>query len=456
MTPYKIKHLKFIKLHIILTLLFYSLILQGQNNKTIDKIIAIIGNNIVLYSDLEKQFLQFNSQGYDIDSSFKCQIFEDLIFEKILIHKATLDSIIVEEKEVENAMDRRLDMLIEQIGSKKKLEEFYGKSTLKIKDEMRELMKNQLLAQRMQEKIITDVKITPSQVQHFFNSFHSDSIPLIDSEIEIAQIVIQPKPNKKSIVEAKEKLIQIKERIEKGSSFSTMAILYSEDPGSAKNGGVYTGVKRGQFVKDFEAIAFTLQKNEISNPFETKFGWHIVELLEKKGQEIDLRHILIAPKINETQINESKNILDSIKSSIEDGLLSFEKAVEEYSEDKDTKFNKGLILNPNTSNSKFEINQLDKSLYYSIEYLKIGELSNPLPFMNNDGKNAFRIIMLKSKSEPHKANLTDDYQKIQEIALQNKQNELLKTWVEKTIKNTFININSEYLNCDFSTNWTNQ
>ena len=451
----KTKHLKFIKIHILFILLFTCFTANGQKTKVIDKVIAIIGNDIILYSDVEKQYLQFVAQGYEIDTSFKCQIFEDFIFEKLLIHHAVLDSVMVEDSEVEEAMDRRINMLIQQIGSQQKLEEFYGKSTLEIKDEMRELMKDQMLAQRMQETILTDIKVTPSEIQQHFNSFNKDSLPLINAEIEIAQIVIQPKSNNQQINEAKEKLIDIKKKIIEGNSFSTMAILYSEDPGSSKNGGVYNGVKRGQFVKEFEAVVFALQQNEISEPFKTKFGWHIVELLEKRGQEVDLRHILITPKIDEFQLNEAQNTLDSIKSAIEKGAITFEEAVNKYSADKETKFNKGLILNPETNNSKFEINQLDKSLYYSIENLKVGSLSNPLPYITNEGNNAFRIILLKSKSEPHKANLQDDYQKIQEIALQNKQNEELKNWVKKKTKETYINIISQYLYCNFSTNWLN-
>lgn len=426
---------------------------QPPEGKVVDMILATVGGNYIMLSDVENQYQQFVLSGGQESDDMKCSILEDLMFEKLLIHQAGIDSIEVTEEEVDGMMDRRIDMLIRQIGSKNRLEEFYGKTVIEIKEEMRPLVRNQLIAQKMQGQIVQGITITPGEVREYFNAIHPDSLPYVNSQVEVAQIVKMPDISAEAKEEARQKLLDIKQRVANGSKFSTMAILYSEDPGSARNGGEYKGVKRGQFVKEFEAVAFALREGEVSDPFETEYGWHIVELIAKRGQEIDVRHILIVPKISEKDLDEAKRFIDSLRVMIEDGFITFQEAAEKYSEDELTKNNGGMLVNPMTGDSKFEIAELDRSVYFTIEGVNVGEISRSFLFKTPDNKDAFRIIMLVSRSDPHRANLQDDYTKIKDAALIAKQQKVLDEWTADTIEDTYVMVKN-VMNCEFRTNWT--
>jgi peptidyl-prolyl cis-trans isomerase SurA len=426
---------------------------QPPEGKVVDMILAMVGGNYIMLSDVENQYQQFVLSGGQESEDMKCSILEDLMFEKLLIHQAEIDSIEVTEEEVEGMMDRRIDMLIRQIGSKNRLEEFYGKTVVEIKEEMRPLVRNQLIAQKMQGQIVQGITITPGEVREYFNAIHPDSLPYVNSQVEVAQIVKMPDISEEAKEEAKQKLLEIKQRVASGSKFSTMAILYSEDPGSARNGGEYKGVKRGQFVKEFEAVAFALREGEVSDPFETEYGWHIVELIAKRGQEIDVRHILIVPKIKEEDLEEAKRFIDSLRVMIEDGFITFQEAAEKYSEDDLTKNNGGVLVNPMTGDSKFEIAELERSVYFTIEGVNVGEISRSFLYKTPDNKDAFRIIMLISRSDPHRANLQDDYTKIKDAALIAKQQKILDEWTADTIEDTYVMVKN-VMNCEFRTNWT--
>jgi peptidyl-prolyl cis-trans isomerase SurA len=428
-------------------------IAQPPEGKVVDMVLAMVGGNYILLSDVENQYQQYLLSSGKESDEVKCAIFEDLLFEKLLIHQAEIDSIEVSEEEVDNMMDRRIDMLVRQIGSKKRLEEFYGKTVIEIKEEMRPLVRNQLIAQRMQGKIVQGISITPGEVREYFNAINPDSLPYVNSQVEVAQIVKLPDISEEAKEEAKQKLLDIKGRIASGSKFSTMAILYSEDPGSARNGGEYKGVKRGQFVKEFEAVAFALREGEVSDPFETEYGWHIVELIAKRGQEIDVRHILIVPQIREKDLIEAKRFVDSLRVMIEDGFISFHEAAEKYSDDDLTKNNGGVLVNPMSGDSKFEIAELDRSVYFTIEDVNVGEVSRSYLYKTADNKDAYRIILLMSRSDPHRANLQDDYTKIKDAALVAKQQKVLDEWTADTIDDTFVMVKN-VMNCDFRTNWT--
>jgi len=441
-------------LRIVLFLLLpFLTIAQPPEGKVVDMVLAMVGGNYILLSDVENQYQQYLLSSGKESDEVKCAIFEDLLFEKLLIHQAEIDSIEVSEEEVDNMMDRRIDMLVRQIGSKKRLEEFYGKTVIEIKEEMRPLVRNQLIAQRMQGKIVQGISITPGEVREYFNAINPDSLPYVNSQVEVAQIVKLPDISEEAKEEAKQKLLDIKGRIASGSKFSTMAILYSEDPGSARNGGEYKGVKRGQFVKEFEAVAFALREGEVSDPFETEYGWHIVELIAKRGQEIDVRHILIVPQIREKDLIEAKRFVDSLRVMIEDGFISFHEAAEKYSDDDLTKNNGGVLVNPMSGDSKFEIAELDRSVYFTIEDVNVGEVSRSYLYKTADNKDAYRIILLMSRSDPHRANLQDDYTKIKDAALVAKQQKVLDEWTADTIDDTFVMVKN-VMNCDFRTNWT--
>lgn len=449
------KTLKFINL---LAFCLITLIVQAQPEKgvLVEGVVAIVGKNIILKSEIDEQFEQFKRQNFGATEINNCVVLEEMLMQKLLVHHAEIDSIDVSDEEVEGNMDRRLEQLIMQMGGdKRKLEDYYGKSIIEIKEEMRILMKEQLVAQRMQYSITDGLEITPSEVQEFYNAIPKDSLPLINTEIEVSQIVKYPEVSREAELETIEKLKGLKERIEKGSSFSSMAILYSEDPGSNKNGGEYKGIKRGQFVKEFESVAFNMKKGEVSNPFKTEYGYHIVQLIEKRGEELDLRHILIKPKLSQTDLAEAKNFLDTVYQIIARGELTWEQAAVKYSEDEQTKYNAGIISNFETGDAKFELSQIDRTIYNAVKDLKPGEIGKAEFFRTFDQKEAFRIVKLNNRIEPHKANMQDDYQRLKAMAMQKKQFEKMEKWINEKIEETYFKIHHEYLeDCTMNKRWT--
>lgn len=421
----------------------------------VDGVLAVVGKNVVLKSDLN-QALEAQQKQNPQAKLDQCRVFEDLLLEKLLLHQADLDSVVVADEEVQANIDRRIAVFIQQIGSEQRLEQYYGKSVLEIKEEMSDLVRNQLTAQRMMGTINGDVEITPTEVRQFYESIPEDSIPLVNAEIRYSEIVKYPKVSKEAKQEAIDKLKEIKGRIENGSSFSTMAVLYSEDPGSARNGGEYKGIKRGQFVKEFEAVAFNLGLNEISEPFETEYGYHIVQLQMKRGQELDLRHVLIKPKISAENLEKAKESLDSIRRLILADSLSFEEAARAFSDEEATKLNGGQVMNPQTGDARWETGQLEKNIFYALESIEEGTLTEPVFFRTRDEKEGYKLLKLGDRTEAHKANLNQDYQRIMEIAKAMKQNEIMESWVNDKIKDTYVRVNSSYLNCTFDRAWINQ
>jgi len=423
---------------------------RGQR---VDGTAAIVGGQMLTVSEIENTYEQLvlDLAGQP-DSANKCQIFEDQLFEMLLIHHADLDSVVVDDAEVDNMMNRRLDMLIRQVGSQKRLEDFYEKSVVEIKEDMRPLMRNQLIAQKMNGEITKNLSVTPGAVKSFFKGLPDDSIPRVPSQVEVAQIVVYPDFSQESIDATIAELNDIRTRVLDGSNFSTMAVLYSEDPGSSSNGGRYDGVKRGQFVVEFEAVAFALERGEISQPFATEYGYHIVQLIEKRGQVVDLRHILIKPELGPAQLQASESTLDSIRTLVIDGVYSFEEAAQEFSDDAITKNSKGLLVNENSGDSKFQMNELDRAVYFNIEGLSVGGISPVHRFQKPDGTEGYRILKLVSRSEPHRATLTGDYQLIKDMATAALQEKMVKRWVERKISETFVRVNN-YCNCEFEFNW---
>lgn len=433
-------------IYLSLSLLCFSVLTQGQP-KTVDGVVAVVGGDIILKSDIDEQYDVFNRQNFGENVSY-CGVFEELLFQKLLIHHAEIDSVTVGEDEVESNMDRRIEQLIQQMGDQKKLEEFYGKSVVEIKEEMRILIREQLTAQRMQMTVVEGIEVTPSEVREFYERLPEDSIPLINAEVELRQIVKYPEISKEAQQEVIDKLIGLKDRIENGTSFSSMAILYSEDPGSNKKGGEYKAIQRGVFVKEFEAIAFNLKKGQISDPFKTEFGYHIVQLLEKRGEELDLRHILIKPKLTQDNLQEAKAYLDSILVGISSGDMTFDEAAMKYSEDEQTKFNGGQMSNFESGNNKFEVSQLDRGLFAVINEMSEDEISAPNFYQSQDQREAFRIVRVDAKYAPHKANLDLDFTRIKGFALQEKQGRLVQEWKDEKLLETFVKVNSGYYPCD--------
>jgi peptidyl-prolyl cis-trans isomerase SurA len=420
--------------------------------KVIDQVIAVVGNNIILQSELEAQFLQMKQQAEeDTEDIGKCNILEDLLFQKLLLHQAQIDSVVVNDNQVDTEMSRRLEYFIRQIGSEKKLEEYYGKSINEIKDEFRIMVKNQLLIQQVQGKITGGLAVTPSEVKSFFNKIPKDSLPYINSELEIGQIVLMPVISEEAKIEARRKVEEFRERIvEKKATFITLATLYSEDPGSARKGGELGFVERGSFVPEFEAVAFRLKEGQVSDVVETNYGYHILELIERRGEKINIRHILISPKISQEDMLDARLKLDTIRSQImSNDTLGFTEAAALYSDDKESKYNGGLLINPQTGTKRWEADQIDPSLFFAVDKLKVGEISQPLLVQMPGGKQGYRILMLKTRTEPHVANLKDDYQRLQDAALNEKQHVITNKWIEKKLITTYYRISEDFKDCQF-------
>jgi peptidyl-prolyl cis-trans isomerase SurA len=432
-----------------------TILAQNKEGEVIEKIIGVVGTEIVLKSELEAQYIDFKAQGGGLsEKEGKCLLLEELLYQKLLINQAKIDSVVVEESQVEGEMQRRLDYFIAQIGSEKALEEYFKKPMAEIKSELRENLHSQLVAQRMQSNITQNTKVTPSEVQEYYKQLPEDSIPLINTEVEVAQIVFLAPASKDEVNKAKEKLRELRERIVQGEDFATMAILYSEDPGTAKQGGELGLVGRAEIDPAFAAAAFKLKGKEISRIVESQFGLHIIQLIERKGEKINVRHILIKPQLRGEDIARAKHLADSVSNLIRtQDTLTFEKAAYRFSEDPDSRNNGGLVPNPLTGSSTFELDELDPGLYYAIDKLKEGEISAPAAYKTRDGKQGYRIVYLKRRTEAHRANLKQDYQRIQYIALSQKRNERVRKWTAEKIATTHIHIDETFQSCNFINPW---
>ncbi len=425
----------------------------AQNSKVVDKIVAVVGSNLILKSDVDNEYQQFISQGSPAGEETRCQVVEELLFQKLLINQAGLDSIEITEAQIEGELDQRLSYFIKQLGSEQKLEEYYGKSITRIKEDFRPDIRKLLLARTMQGKITADIKVTPAEVRAYFNSIPPDSLPFLNSEVEIGQIMRKPPIDEKEKTRVKEKLTELRNRIVNGEDFSTLAVLYSEDPGSARSGGELGLLNRNELVPEFAAEAFSLKGKEVSKIVESPFGFHIIQLIDRRGELINVRHILLSPKTSGSDLYKAQLLCDSVRKLILKDSLTFESAAFLYSDDGESKNNGGIIPNPQTGSSKFETSELDQSLFFTIDKLKVGEISEPVIMQTNDGKKAYRILYLKSRTEPHRANLKDDYQKVQNITLTLKQSEIINTWIENKLKTTFVKIDQEYKSCGFKHKW---
>lgn len=425
---------------------------QTQNA---DKIVAVLGENIILSSDIEGQHAQYIAQGYKDDGGLRCQILEALLAQKMLQNQAKVDSLEISEQQVEDELNRRVKYFISQIGSQEKLEQFIGKSILEFKDELREDVRAVIMAQNMQQEITRKVTVTPNEIKKFYEEIPKDSLPYFNKEVQVGVIVKKPEISAKAKQEAKDKLEALRARVAAGEDFATLAILYSQD-GSAKNGGELGFVGRGELVKAFEAVAFKLKPGELSAIVETEFGFHIVQLVERRGEQVNVRHILIKVNYDYTDIMKAKSFLDSVYTLILTGKITFEDAALKFSDDESTKNNGGMMLNPQDGSTKIPSDQVDPSIYFQLENIKVGEVSPPSAYKTATGEQAYRLIKYVSKTEPHQANLKDDYQKIQQAALTNKQNKEVEKWFSLRRKETYIRINDEFKDCEKLQPWINE
>ncbi len=420
----------------------------------IDEVIAVVGKNAIFLHDFEQQVIQYQSQGLTVTPELESQILEDLLIQKLLIHKADIDSIVVDEFEIDSEVESRLRYFEQQIGGKEELEAYFKKSISEIKEELREPLEDQMKSQRAKWAVMEGSSITPAEINRYFYGIPKDSLPIVNDQVEIGQILRFPPANITAVKETKQKLMDLKNRVHNGESFETLAILYSEDPGSSRNGGLYRGVKRGMFVKEFESVMFSLKVNEISDVFETEYGYHIVQLIARSGEEVDVRHILISPKIGQDDLIETRDFLDSLKSIIEDEDITFEEAARKFSDDEKTKNNGGVLINDQLGSTFFEIEKMERTLSTAIEDLELDEISAPMYIKAEDGKEAYRILYIKNRKEKHIANLKDDYQRIQSMALSDKQSRIMEEWANDMIKQTFVKISDDFKSLKFKYNWT--
>lgn len=441
---------KLITAHLIAILsLFVSAISygQGQQGVSLDKIIARVDNHYILNSELEEMYNQYKAEGRTAPE--KCQLLESLIINKMLLAKAEIDSVTVEDKEVDGELNAKMNYMIQRFGSEKNIVEAYGKSIENLKNELRQQVKDQKIVEKMQRTISGNVKITPSEVRKFFNSIPKDSLPYIPSEVEVGHIVKKGTVTREQKDKLRQQLQDLRQRAEKGEDFATLAQIYSEDLGSAKIGGDLGFAKRGAMVPEFEGAALALKPGEMSGIIESQFGFHLIKMLETRGAEYHTRHILLRPDYNKgTDMTLATRALDSLRILIKSDSLKFAKAALNNSDDKETAESGGLIQDRSTGLAKLTLDaSMDPALYFAIDTMKVGDLSMPVSYRLEDGSSAMRILWYKSKSEPHTANLHDDYEKLAQIVLSNKRNNALEEWFKKAQGDVFISIEPEYKNC---------
>ncbi len=444
----------------VLIILASSIITKGQisdknEDVILDQIVAVVGDEVILQSEVE---IQYQAQaGYEIQGLAKdpalCFLFEELLFQKLLLNQAKIDSVDVSEDQINSELDRRMRFFVDQIGSEQKLEEYYGKSILEIKSEFRDQVESQLIVQKMRARSTENVKVTPSEVRKYFNEIPEDSLPLISSEIQISQIVKKPPISTEEKTRTKTKLEDIRKRIINGEDFGMLAYMYSEDPMSAKENGELGFVQRGALVPEFEAVAFNLKEGDVSEIIETQYGYHILKLIERLGEKVNVRHILLIPKVSNNDLENALSFLDSIYQQILIDSLTFEAAAEKFSDDDESKLFGGKMMNPQSGSYVFVPNQIEPMLLFSLDKMKVGQISDPMIMQTPDGKQAYRLIKLNQRTEPHKASLKQDYQRIQTAALEEAQRKSINAWIEKRQEDTYIKINEEFTNCKFSNNW---
>jgi peptidyl-prolyl cis-trans isomerase SurA len=436
----------------ILSLFFILLFIRSSEllcqQKIIDEIIAVVGDKKVLVSDIEKQYQQLIAQGIKPTDDLRCQIFEEFLSQKLLLNQAEVDSIEVTDAETELQLDQRLKYFINQVGSEENLIKYFNKSILEIKEDLRDAIREQILTEKMRSDIIGSISVTPSEVKSFYKSLSKDSIPYVNSEIEISQIVIYPSTSEDAIYDVREKLLDLRQRIINGERFSTLAVLYSED-GSASKGGDIGWANKADLDPEYAKAAFGLKKGAVSKIVKSSFGYHIIELIDRTEDRVHTRHILMKPVISIEAKEQAKSRLDSIIRLIRLDSLTFSQAALRFSQDEDTRMNGGQVINETTGNSKFELNNFDTRDYLVIKNLNIGEISDPYESTDKHCKIIFKAVFLKNRTNPHVANLKEDYDLLKQMTMYDKQSEIVDNWVKEKIESTYIRLNDDYRNCKF-------
>lgn len=422
----------------------------------VDGVSSVVGDYVILESDIDKTLIEMKSQGISTQGISRCQLLEKLMEDKLYAHHAVQDSLEISVEEIYSTVDQIIDNFTQQLGSIEKVLEFYNKSDeSSFRQEIFEINRIQKLSSMMQAKIVEDVEVTPEEVRLFFESIPKNELPTFGTELEISQIVIEPEVSEAEQNRITNQLKTFREDIlERGSSFASKAILYSQDPGSRSTGGKYTlHRKRPRMVKEFRDEAFSLEEGEISEPFKSDFGWHILKVDKIRGQEVDVRHILLTPKIEPNQLQDAKKKLDTLRKRLVNEEITFPDAALLFSDEKETKFNGGVLINPQTGDTRFELTNLDPVLYSQIRNLKDEEISLPLIEEDRSGLKKYKILKVSNRYEEHVADYSLDYSRIKSLALKEKQLNIIKEWMAEKIESTYVNVNRDSRSCDFSNNW---
>ena len=422
----------------------------------IDGVAAVVGDFVILESDVDKTLIDLQSQGVSTQNIGRCTLLGKLMEDKLYAHHAEQDSLEVDNNQIYSYVDRTIDYFVSELGSLEKVLEFYKKNDEQsFRSELFEINKLNQLSEKMQTKIVDEIEITPEEVRQFFSSIPKYERPVFGAELELAQIVIKPEVSEEDNQKVIKRLESIRNDIVvNGSSFATKAILYSQDPGSRATGGKYTlNRDRPQMVKEFRDTAYRLREGEISDPFKTEFGWHIVKIERIRGQELDVRHILLIPEITNDALSEAKRKIDIIRKRIVDGDLTFEEAAKSSSDEKETKDNGGVLINPTTGDTRFELTKMDPVLYSQAQKLSDNEISSPLLEEDKRGIKKYKIIKVSNRFDEHIADYSQDYIKIKELALKEKQLDKIQNWMVEKIDETYININQDNKDCNFINKW---
>jgi len=423
---------------------------QAQD-KVVDQIVAVVGKNIILKSDIEGMFQQQQAQGITTEGDMKCEILENLLVEKLLLAEAELDTTItVSDSQLNQNLDQRIQYFISHLGSEKEVEAYFKKSIIDIKADLQEVIKNQQMTQQMQGKIIDKVTVTPAEVRYHFKNLPEAEIPQIDAQVEYAQITVQPIISLEEEDRIKSTLRELKRRIESGESgFAPLAVMYSED-GSARNGGELDYMGRGQLDPTYAAAAFNLKGDKISNVVKSDFGYHIIQVIDRKGEQIKTRHIIMMPKPSAKAMEKAFGQIDSIADFIRKGTFKFEDAAMRYSYDKDSRNNGGVVINPNTGESKWKMSELDPDVSKVISTMNVNEISKPFKTIDEKKQQTvYKIIKLINKTNAHPANLRDDYVELSNIYMASKKEKTLDNWIREKQSGTYVHIDDSYLNCNF-------
>ena len=422
---------------------------RPKGQQLLDGIIVKVDNQIVLRSEVELVYGQevARAAGKTLPPDLKCKILQNLVLSKLMVARAEVDSVTVEDKQVNSEVDRRMAYFVQQIGSEKRLEEQYNKSIKMLKDDLRPQIKDQMVQQKMQETITGKVAVTPREVAQYFTRIPKDSLPYFSTEVEVGQIVVPAQVNDKAKQAALAKLNDIRAQVLAGADFATLAKQYSEDPGSAKEGGYLGFFKRGELVPEYEAASMKLEPGQLSPVVQSQFGFHLIQFIERKGTTYSTRHILLKPETGAADISNSAKLLTKLRRQILTDSLTFAKAAKDNSTDKQSANNGGLLANRADGGSRLPLDKLDPAIFFTIDTMKVGHITPPLPYRTDDGKEAMRIIWLKSNTAPHQANLEQDYQKIASAALSEKKNKALDEWFAKNRGTVYLEVAPEYAEC---------